>query len=53
MAVFNSEIQGNFLLKKKKKVFGKYFQLITMAEHHEHFEELIADFHMIVLQKIL
>ena len=25
-------------------VFGKYFCLITMAECHKHFEELIVDF---------
>ena len=31
--------------KKKKSIFGKYFHLITKAEHHEHFEKLTVDFH--------
>ena len=35
---FNSEIPGNFQLKKV------YFGLITTAERHEHFDEFIADF---------
>ena len=38
--VFNSQIQGNFYLKK-----GKFVCLITMVNYHKHSEELVADFH--------
>ena len=35
---------ANFQFKKREKVFNKYFCLITIAEYHKQFEELIADF---------
>ena len=34
-----------FIEKVYKMVFSNYFCLITVVEHHGHFEELLADCH--------